>query len=141
MKSSANAAAGRRQAPTTQNLSGRRKPPVSARACIGLFMVGCAGPNRGPSGFRGDRRDRRNAASLTFATSTRTWRRKAATRRAAATRSATMFQPTETTIGDGQALFLLFGDERRKDDDAAAERVQLPRARHAHADPDAGARR
>src|SRR3982750_4056233 len=41
---------------------------------------------------------------------------------------------------DGQALFLLLGDERRKDHDAVAERLQLSRARHAHADPDARAR-
>src|SRR5690349_25019698 len=41
---------------------------------------------------------------------------------------------------DGETVFLLLGDERRKDHHAAAERVQLPRARHAHADPHAAAR-
>ena len=44
-------------------------------------------------------------------------------------------------VHHGQALFLLFGDERRQDHDAPAERVQLPRAWHAYADPHARARR
>ena len=38
----------------------------------------------------------------------------------------------------GQAVFLFFGDECRQDHDAAAIGAQLPRARHARGDPDAG---
>ena len=48
---------------------------------------------------------------------------------------------TREILISGQALFLLFGDERRQDHHPAAVRAQLPRARHAGGDPDPAAGR
>ncbi len=50
-------------------------------------------------------------------------------------------QRRRTLLNDGQALFLLCGDERGEIDDPAAGRLQLSRARHGDDAVDRGARR